>query len=1151
MTEQQYGRIADFGNVVLYRYEISFISKGRICMKKQKRRVLSLLLAVLVTLTMIPASFAADDLDGHWSKDAMEAWIDYDVIQGYTDGSVRPDKSITRGELAVMLDRIMSYQNKSYNDFSDLDDSWYTDAILGATAAGIIGGYTDGTVRPEATISRQEAVVMIARVLGLSVSNSAGSVFTDASDIGIWAQDAVNAMAAAGYIHGSNGQFRPTAGITRAEIVTILDNIFAGLCRSGGSYTDDVEGSLVVNSSDVSLEGMTIKGDLIIAEGVAANSVVLDGVTVEGRIIVRGGGTGSNAVVITGDSVVGTVVVQRQSETVEIEVQGNAQVNEIVASSGTESMTVSGTVDTVTVDDANTAVEIAGTVNTLSVTENAANADVTVAKGATVDSVTTVAENTTLNVSGTIKDVTVSENANNATVSTETGAKVESVTTSGAGTTVSGSGTVSKVEAAEGSTGTTVETGGTTIENNSSESVTTDKGSVDAGETGTTSGGTTSSGGSSSGGSSGGGSSQPSHTPSTLTTNIGQQTFYVGVPTEFTFTTTANDDKDKMVIGTSNFSNKEAIEKLEYYEVKDGQWYELTGDFGPAQGFPMSNATSRFRVTFKTAGNYTFTASMKLADGGTVLCSTNVNFTVNKTKPETMALVKNESELDTALTNSNITTIELGASFDVANEISVARAVTIDGNGYTIGVGTDTWSGTNGSKNLLCVRANDVIIKNLTMNSENLAYGLQGYTVTGMVLENVTVLNSKGTGLTVNGSSVTATGLTISGSAWGQSIDVSKGSGVENPATLTLDNVTGLKDIRGIVEDEAKTATITVGDANWLANGVLINDETNHKSYIKYVYAAGGVPTQWTVPATGSLQNDLIVPEDTTLTIPENVTLTVPADKTLTVIGTLIVNGNITGIVMDENSNELIYSAGQLRDLANRINNTTDYTRTVKLCADIDLSGENWDPIITTYGDNVTIDGQGFTISNMKVKVTSDNKGTYAAAGFIADNTASVTVSGLIFDEAYVSVSDGGDNQQTYAGVLLGHNDGTVGDISNITVKNATVVCHWQSGGIVGYSSKDLVFNRCTVEDTFIGGSNNTCGTLFGLGIINITARGCVSQNVQLYTDNAGDSLWDQAAVTNGHYQYGSIYEYDNKGKIFTDENNTVIDVAIVNEMPR
>ena len=85
-----------------------------------------------------------------------------------------------------------------------------------------------------------------------------------------------------------------------------------------------------------------------------------------------------------------------------------------------------------------------------------------------------------------------------------------------------------------------------------------------------------------------------------------------------------------MVIGTSNFSDADAIEKLEYYEVKDGKWYELKGDFGPSTGFPMSNATSKFRVTFKKGGDYTFTASMKKVDGGEVLCSTKVEFTVEK-----------------------------------------------------------------------------------------------------------------------------------------------------------------------------------------------------------------------------------------------------------------------------------------------------------------------------------------------------------------------------------------------------------------------------------------------------------------------------------------------------------------------------------------
>ncbi len=116
---------------------------------------------------------------------------------------------------------------------------------------------------------------------------------------------------------------------------------------------------------------------------------------------------------------------------------------------------------------------------------------------------------------------------------------------------------------------------------------------------------------------------------SVLTTNIGQQTFKVGVPTEFTFTTTANDDAGIMVVGTSDFSDSSAIEKLEYLETKDGKWYEFAGDFGPSTGFPMSDATSTFRVTFNKSGTYSFSASMKTVEDGSTLCSTNVSFTVN------------------------------------------------------------------------------------------------------------------------------------------------------------------------------------------------------------------------------------------------------------------------------------------------------------------------------------------------------------------------------------------------------------------------------------------------------------------------------------------------------------------------------------------
>ena len=110
-------------------------------------------------------------------------------------------------------------------------------------------------------------------------------------------------------------------------------------------------------------------------------------------------------------------------------------------------------------------------------------------------------------------------------------------------------------------------------------------------------------------------------TAGSLSTDIDQKVFNVGKATEFTFTSTANDDAGTMVVGSFDFSDPSAIEKLEYLESKDGNWYEFNGDFGPATGFPMSDATSRFRATFKKAGDYSVTVSVKNVDSGDVLCS--------------------------------------------------------------------------------------------------------------------------------------------------------------------------------------------------------------------------------------------------------------------------------------------------------------------------------------------------------------------------------------------------------------------------------------------------------------------------------------------------------------------------------------------------
>ena len=323
-----------------------------------KKKLATSLLAGTLVLAQAAPAFAAGDTAGHWAQDALNTWQNYGVIKGNEDGNLMPDSGITRGEMAVMLDRVMAYQLKAQNTFSDLDQNWYTNAILGANAAGIIMGMGDGTVQPGASITRQETAVMFARVLNLDTESAPAAGFLDQDAIPDWAVGAVNAMAAAGYMQGSNGLFRPADTITRAEVVTILDNIFSANYNTSGEYTGDVDGSAVISADAVTLKDMHITGDLIVAEGVGEGHVELNNVTVDGRLLVRGGG--ENSIVIKGNSKITQVIVSRQDGKVRVAVEDSAQVSVVVVDQGTDSVKLEGELGTVSVEGAGASVEISG-----------------------------------------------------------------------------------------------------------------------------------------------------------------------------------------------------------------------------------------------------------------------------------------------------------------------------------------------------------------------------------------------------------------------------------------------------------------------------------------------------------------------------------------------------------------------------------------------------------------------------------------------------------------------------------------------------------------------------------------------------------------------------------------------------------------------
>lgn len=332
---------------------------------KTVKKLLSLLMAVIMVLTMLPvtAQAAFNDTDTHWASSAIDKWSDMGILQGY-DGKFRPNDPITRGEMAVTIDRIMDYQTASKNVFSDLGQAFYTDAVLKANAAGVMLGY-GGQIRPTDNITREDAVVMLGRALGIKESTAALS-FTDANSVSSYAKGYVAALAAKGYINGFNGAFNPKNAITRAEAVTVLNNAISGFFSEAKEYTGTYSGVVVINKSGAILKDIVINGDLIIAEGVANGDVTLDNVNVTGNTFIRGGG--ENSIHIIGGSYANIIIEKTDDGKIRVVTSDRAIINAVFVDDGKDEIILSGSFGSVTVNaDVNTVIDTGSSVTTLTV----------------------------------------------------------------------------------------------------------------------------------------------------------------------------------------------------------------------------------------------------------------------------------------------------------------------------------------------------------------------------------------------------------------------------------------------------------------------------------------------------------------------------------------------------------------------------------------------------------------------------------------------------------------------------------------------------------------------------------------------------------------------------------------------------------------
>lgn len=174
-------------------------------------------------------AFDESQIETHWGYAAMKTCLDYGWMTLTDTGEWKPNAFVTRAEFAADLARFAGihtlYPTDGASCFSDVDLTTADAPYLAWSAdSGIVTGYDDGTFRPEKTLTREQMAVMLARYAARTGVTAQGQLaFTDAAKISGWAADGVAVCTGLGLVQGdARGRFLPQSRLTRAQIATIL-----------------------------------------------------------------------------------------------------------------------------------------------------------------------------------------------------------------------------------------------------------------------------------------------------------------------------------------------------------------------------------------------------------------------------------------------------------------------------------------------------------------------------------------------------------------------------------------------------------------------------------------------------------------------------------------------------------------------------------------------------------------------------------------------------------------------------------------------------------------------------------------------------------------------------------------------------------------
>lgn len=261
-------------------------------MKRSKCLLIVLVLVTTLFSTHSFTAFASHSPPSTNSNQIVSTWIEKKIILGYPNGDFQLDQPMTRAELATIICRLFgfSYVNDTVVISDISPNKWYSPSIYRIISQNIMPYDALGEryfFHPTSFITHSQALEYLSKAYHVDIKQLLNFNRTSSNDL-----------------------------LSRLDAIMLIEKLTQGLINQPGIYTEDVEGNLIINTSNVTLKNMVISGNLYLAEGINLGSITLDNTYIKGTVYVNG--CGEHSLIIKGNTVIESMIVENKISTVRL-----------------------------------------------------------------------------------------------------------------------------------------------------------------------------------------------------------------------------------------------------------------------------------------------------------------------------------------------------------------------------------------------------------------------------------------------------------------------------------------------------------------------------------------------------------------------------------------------------------------------------------------------------------------------------------------------------------------------------------------------------------------------------------------------------------------------------------------------------------------